>query len=256
MIDYRKDGRIAYFTINRPEALNAFTVKGFQEMEQTFSEFRDDDDVWVGIITGAGEKAFSAGADVKEALPFFQKTAYKPWQVPRTIMRGIEVWKPLIAGINGYALGGGLELAMACDIRIAADHAKMGLREVAVGMFPGGGGTQRLTRLVGPGIASEMIFTAKMIDAQEAYRIGLVNKVVPLAELMPACKEMAEKICANSPTAVRITKQLIIRGGMNLSLDEGLDLEDRLCPIVVDSEDFQEGIKAFQEKRKPNYQGK
>jgi enoyl-CoA hydratase/carnithine racemase len=256
MLDYRKDGRIAYFTINRPEALNAFTVKGFQEMEQKFSEFRDDDDVWVGIITGAGEKAFSAGADVKEALPFFQKTANKPWQVPRTIMRGIEVWKPLIAGINGYALGGGLELAMACDIRIAADHAKMGLREVAVGMFPGGGGTHRLTRLGGPGIASEMIFTAKMIDAQEAYRIGLVNKVVRLAELMPACKEMAEQICANSPTAVRITKQLIIRGGMNLSLDEGLDLEDRLCPIVVDSEDFQEGIKAFQEKRKPDYQGK
>jgi len=145
---------------------------------------------------------------------------------------------------------------LACDIRIAADHAKMGLREVAVGMFPGGGGTQRLTRLVGPGIASEMIFTAKMIDAQEAYRIGLVNKVVPLAELMPACKEMAEKICDNSPTAVRITKQLIVRGGMNLSLDEGLDLEDRLCPIVVDSEDFQDGIKAFQEKRKPDYQGK
>lgn len=256
MIDYRKEGRIAYFTINRPEALNAYTVKGFQEMEEAFNEFRNDDDVWVGIITGAGNKAFSAGADVKEALPFFQETARKPWQIPRTIMRGIEVWKPLIAGINGYALGGGLELALACDIRIAADHAKMGLREVAVGMFPGGGGTQRLTRLVGPGIASEMIFTAKMIDAQEAYRIGLVNKVVPLAELMPACKEMAEKICANSPTAVRITKQLIVRGGMNLSLDEGLDLEDRLCPLVVGSEDFQEGIKAFQEKRKPNYQGK
>jgi enoyl-CoA hydratase len=256
MIDYRKEGRIAYFTINRPEALNAYTVKGFQEMEEKFNDFRNDDDVWVGIITGAGDKAFSAGADVKEALPFFQKIANKPWQVPRTIMRGIEVWKPLIAGINGYALGGGLELALACDIRIAADHAKMGLREVAVGMFPGGGGTQRLTRLVGPGIASEMIFTAKMIDAQEAYRIGLVNKVVPLSELMPACKEIAEKICENSPTAVRITKQLIVRGGLNMSLDEGLDLEDSLCPYVVDSEDFQEGIKAFKEKRKPNYQGK
>lgn len=255
MIEYQKEGKVAIITINRPEALGAMTVKGFEKLHDALVDFRDDDNLLVGIITGTGDKAFCSGVDIKDMLPFIKQTANKPWQRPTTIMRGLYVWKPLIAALNGLTLGGGLEIALACDIRIASENAKFGLPEVRVGMFSGGGGTQRLPRLIPAGIAAEMIFTGKMVDAQEAYRIGLVNKVVALNKLMPAARELAEAICQAGPLAVRTAKEAMIRG-MSMSLEEGLQLESTLIPTVVFSVDFEEGIAAFVERRKPKFEGR
>jgi enoyl-CoA hydratase/carnithine racemase len=255
MIEYRKENRIAIITINRPEALGALTVKGHEELHDALVAFRDDDELRVGIVTGTGDKAFCAGVDIRDMLPFIKKTADKPWQQPTTIMHGLDLWKPLIAALNGLALGGGLEIALACDIRIASENARFGFPEVKAGMFPGAGGTQRLPRLIPPGAAAEMIFTGKMIDAQEAYRLGLVNKVMPLDKLMPAAKELAEAICEVAPLAVRAAKEAMIRG-MSLGLEAGLRLETALTPAVVFSRDFEEGLAAFAEKRKPKFEGR
>jgi enoyl-CoA hydratase/carnithine racemase len=255
MIEYQKEGRIAIITINRPEALGALTLKGHEELHDALIDFRDDDGLLVGIITGTGDKAFCSGVDIKDMLPFIKKTAKKPWQQPATIMRGLDIWKPLIAALNGLTLGGGLELALACDIRIASENATFGLPEVKVGIFPGAGGTQRLPRLIPPGIAAEMLFTGKTIDVQEAYRIGLVNRVVPLDKLMPAARELAGSICEAGPLAVRTAKEAMVRG-MGMSLEEGLRLETSLTPPVVFSRDFEEGLAAFTEKRKPRFEGK
>jgi enoyl-CoA hydratase/carnithine racemase len=255
MIEYKKEGRIAVITINRPEAYGALTVKGQEELNAAFNDIRDDDEVLAGIITGSGDKAFCTGVDIKDMLPYIQKTAIKQWQQPPTIMHGMDIWKPMIAAINGMALGGGLEIALACDIRIATDTAKFGLPEVKVGMFSGAGGTQRLARLIPPGIAAEMIYTGRTIDSQEAFRIGLINRIVPLDKLMPTALDIAGAICQNGPLAVRTAKECLVRG-MNMGLDEGLKLEVIMTPQVVFSEDFQEGMKAFAEKRKPNFKGK
>lgn len=255
MIEYRKENRIAIITINRPEALGALTVQGHEELHDALVAFRDDEELLVSIITGTGDKAFCAGVDIRDMLPFIKKTADKPWQQASTIMRGLDLWKPIIAALNGLALGGGLEIALACDIRIASENARFGFPEVKAGMFPGAGGTQRLPRLIPPSIAAEMIFTGKMIDAQEAYRLGLVNKVVPLDKLMPTAKELAEAICEVAPLAVRAAKEAMIRG-MSLGLEAGLRLETALTPAVVFSRDFEEGITAFAEKRKPKFEGR
>ena len=255
MIEYRKEQRVGIITINRPEALGALTVKGQEELNAAFNAIRDDDEVLIGIITGTGEKAFCTGVDIKDMLPYIQKTATRQWQQPPTIMHGMDIWKPMIAAINGMALGGGLEIALACDIRIATETAKFGLPEVRVGMFSGAGGTQRLPRLIPPGIAAEMIFTGRSIDAQEAYRVGLINRIVPFDKLMPTALEIAQAVCQNGPLAVRTAKECMVRG-MNMGLDEGLKLEILMTPAVVFSDDFQEGIKAFAEKRKPDFKGK
>ena len=255
MIEYRKEGKIAVITINRPEALGALSVQGLEELHDALVSFRDDDDLWVGIITGTGDRAFCSGADIKGTLPFAKKTADKPWKVPTTMMRGLDIWKPIIAALNGLAMGSGMEMALGCDIRIAAENVKMGLPEVKVGMLPGGGGTQRLPRLIPPGLAAEMLFTGKVIDAQEAYRIGLVNRVVPLEQLMPTAIEMAKSICTAGPLAVRTAKEAMIRG-LSMPLEDGLRLENTLIPTVLFSQDFEEGTAAFSEKRKPNFKGK
>ncbi|MBT9147927.1 MAG: Short-chain-enoyl-CoA hydratase [Syntrophomonadaceae bacterium] len=212
-------------------------------------DFRDDPDLWVGIITGAGEKAFSAGADIKEMRPG-QVTEWPtlPW-------RGFELWKPLIAAINGFALGGGLEIALGCDIRIAAEHARLGLPEVNLGLIPGWGGTQRLPRVIPWAYAAEILFTGKRIDAQEAYRIGLVNKVVPPEQLMSTARELAEEICRAGPLGVRAAKEAMIRG-CSMSLEEGLQLEKSLSSPLRSTEDFKEGTRAFVEKRKPVFEAK
>jgi len=254
-IDYKKEGRIAIFTINRPEARNSIGVADLRRLHEVMVDFRDDPDLWVGIITGAGEKAFSAGADINDMLPFDQKNRSKPELTPSTPMRGLELWKPLIAAMNGSAYGGGLEIALSCDIRIAADSAKMGLTEVNLGLISGWGGTQRLPRIVPLPIAAEMLFTGKVIDAQEAYRIGLVNKVVPPDQVMPAAMELAETICKAGPLAVRAAKEAMMKG-INLSLADGLQLEDTLVISLFKTEDFNEGLKAFNEKRAPNYKAK
>ena len=254
-IDYKKEGRIAVFTINRPEALNAINLESLEELSRALIDFKNDDGLYAGIITGAGTKAFSVGADIRSVLPRFKQNSGQPWAGPPTILRGLELWKPLIAAVNGYALGGGMELALACDLRIAAENATFGFPEVNLGFIPGWGGTQRLPRLIPPAKAAEMLFTGKAIDAQEAYRIGLVNKVVPLAQLMTAANEIAEMVCRPAPLAVRAAKQAMLQG-LSLSLENGLELEKTLIDFLATTEDFDEGSQAFLSKRKPNFKGK
>ncbi len=254
-IDYRKEGRIGIFTLNRPEAMNAINVQAQKELNETMSAFRDDPDVWVGIVTGAGEKAFCAGADIKDMLPYMRDNRMTPWVVPDTPMRGLEMWKPLIAAINGFAFGGGLELALACDLRIASEKARLGTPEVTLGLIPAWGGTQRLPRMIPWCKAAELILMGKPIDAAEAFRIGLVNKVVPPEQLMPTAMEWANQICTLGPLAVRAAKQAMIQGA-SLSLEDGLKLEYALAAYLQGTADFNDAIKAFVEKRKPNFQAK
>ena len=254
-IDYKKEGKIAIFTINRPEALNAMSVQAARELQEAIVDFRDDDDLWVGIVTGAGQKAFCAGADIKDSLPFMKEHRGQPWAFPATPMRGLELWKPLIAAINGMALGGGLELALACDIRIASETARFGTPEVTIGLMPGWGGTQRLPRMLPWCKAAELLLMGKPIDAEEAYRIGLVNKVVPPEQVMTVAKEWAEAICQVAPLAVRAAKEAMIRGS-SMTLEEGLHLENSLVDYLAGTEDFTEGTTAFVEKRKPVYKAK
>ena len=254
-VTYEKEGRIAIITINRPEAMNALNMETMGELYKVMTEFRDDPEMWVGIITGAGEKAFCGGADIKDTLPFMKEHGRDPWAMPPSIMRGLEMWKPLVAAINGMALGGGLEVALACDIRIAAENARLGTPEVTLGLIPGWGGTQRLPRVIPWCKAAELLLTGKLIDGQEAYRIGLVNKVVPQAEVMATAREYAENICKAAPLAVRAAKEAMIRGSA-MTLEEGLRLENSLVASVMSTEDFAEGTGAFVEKRKPNYKAK
>jgi enoyl-CoA hydratase/carnithine racemase len=254
-IDYEKEGRIAIFTLNRPRALNAIDVQSLRELHEAMVSFRDDPELWVGIITGAGRRAFSVGADIKDSLPFLKENRDKPWAIPATHWRGLELYKPLIAAINGLALGGGLEVALACDIRIASENARFGTPEVNLGLMPGWGGTQRLPRLVPWAIAAEMLFMGKPIDAQEAYRIGLVNRVVSRDKLMPTAKQWAEAICQVAPLGVRAAKQAMFRG-CSMPLEEGLRLENHLFDYLLDTDDYQEGATAYVEKRKANFRAK
>jgi len=254
-VDYRKEGRIAIFTINRPGALNALDMEAIHQLHKAMVDFRDDPKLWVGIITGVGEKAFCAGADVKDAVPFIKRHRDSPWAFPATPMRGLELWKPLIAAINGLALGGGLEIALACDIRIASENARLGTPEVTIGVIPGWGGTQRLPRMIPWCKAAEILLAGKIIDAQEAYRIGLVNEVVPQNALITAAKKWAEGFCRAAPLAVRAVKEAMVRG-YSMTLEEGLRLEQSLLAYIMGTEDFKEGNRAFTEKRKPAYKAK
>ena len=233
VIEYTKEGKIAIFTINRPEKMNVLNLEAMRQFTDLLKEFRDDDDLWVGILTGTGEKVFSAGVDIKDFLPMVRRTPDRKWQRPTAIMRGMELWKPMIAACNGLTIGGGLEMALACDIMIAAENASFGLPEVKVGICPGGGGTARLPRTIPRRLAAEMLFTGKTISAQEAYRIGLVNKVVPLTELMAEAKQMAGTICEAAPLGVRCAKELMMRG-MDMSLDEALRLEDDIQTYILE----------------------
>ena len=251
---YEKKGKIAYITLNRPQAMNAFDPETFKELSDALIDFRDDDNLGVAIITGAGEKAFAAGADIKTIIPWLAEHPLY-WEKVPSIMRGLELYKPVIAAVNGLALGGGLELVLACDIRIAAENAIFGVPEVTLGLIPGWGGTQRLPRCVPRAIAAEMLFTGKSISAQEAYRVGLVNKVVPLTELMPTAEAVANDILKVGPLAVRAAKQAMLRG-TNMSLEEGLKVEADLTVPLFASEDMAEGRKAFIEKRKPEFKGR
>ena len=254
-IDYQKEGKIAIFTLNRPESLNSIDTESIQELSKALIDFKDDAELLVGIITGAGDRAFSIGADVETLLPELKKTRGQLCGSPPNIMRGLELWKPMIAAINGAALGGGLELALACDLRIASEKAIFGMPEVMLGIIPGWGGTQRLPRAIPMAKAAELILTGRPINAQEAYRIGLVNKVVPPSELMTAARQMAEMLCRPAPLAVRAAKQAMLQG-MNLSLGDGLELEKTLNDFLVITEDFDEGRKALAEKRKAVFKAK
>lgn len=254
-IDYKKEGKIAVFTLNRPEALNAMNPESFNEFSRCLIDFKDDDGLWVGIITGAGEKAFCAGADIKTLIPVLKTMMGQPWAERPTIMRGLNLWKPMIAAVNGAALGGGLEIAIACDLKVASENATFGVPEVNLGLIPDWGGTQRLPRLIPWAKAAEMLFTGRAINAQEAYRVGLINKVVPLSQLMSTAYEMAEALCRPSPLAVRAAKQAMIQG-TSLSLSDGLELERTLDDFLMTTEDFDEGCSAFLEKRKPEFKAK
>lgn len=255
---YEVRDRIGYITLNRPEAMNALNSAVRQGLNESLRSFRDDANAWVAIITGAGDRAFSAGADLKEMSASREAEAagvQSPVQVPAGPGGDVLTWKPIIAAINGYCLAGGLELALRCDIRIAAEHARFGLTEVSRGIIPGGGGTQRLPRAIPVGLAMELIFTGKHITAEEALRAGLVNRVVPKEQVMEAAEEVARQILANAPLAVRATKEAIMRG-LDMSLDDGLRLESLLSRTVRLTEDSREGPKAFAEKRPANFQGR
>lgn len=259
-IDYQKEGKIAIFTINRPEVLNALSPQALAEWTDALIDFRDNPDLWVGIITGAGDKAFCTGLDLRGgagpppgAAPGGAPPS-RPTAPQATLVRGLEIWKPLIAAVNGYAFGGGFEIALACDIRIAADNARFGLTEVTLGLIPGWGGSQRLPRMIPVGKAAELLLMGKRIDAQEAYNLNLVSKVVPLKDLMTTAKEWATQICECAPLAVRAAKEAMFRG-LDMTLADGLKLESELGRKVTSSKDFAEGRKAFMEKRKPAYKG-
>jgi E-phenylitaconyl-CoA hydratase len=254
VLNYEKKGHIAIFTLNRPEQMNAKNMEMFRRLEETMIDFRDDPEMRVGIITGAGNKAFCAGADVKDALPFMQANRNKEEAVGRNIIYGLDVWKPFIAAVNGVAYGGGCELALACDLRIASENARFAQAEIWVGAMPGCGGTQRLTRMIPRCKAAEMLLMGRVMNAQEAYRIGLVNEVVPSDQLMTKAMEYAETICQWSPVAVKSIKQAMIQGS-DMSLAEGMTLERLLFLQVINSRDFQEGTRAFAEKRKPEFKG-
>jgi len=255
---YEKADRIARITLNRPRVMNAISQRMSQEMHEALYDFRDDPEVWVAIITGAGDKAFSSGHDLKEDTEegFEEEWKASFWKPKEpTLFGNLQIWKPIIAAVNGYCLAGGLEVALACDMRIASDNATFGMSEVLRALVPGGGGVQRLPRIVPLGLALELLLTGDMIDAQEAYRIGLVNKVVPLPELMPTAEKLARKICDNGPLTVRAIKESALRG-LDVPLEHALRLNDTLTQINHTTEDSMEGPLAFIEKRKAVYKGK
>jgi len=259
---FEKKEKIAILTINRPEAMNSLDRETLDQLNMAWIDFRDDPDLWVAIITGAGDKAFCAGADLKgigeyysSMTPIERKEKAEKGPGVGGITRNLEIWKPIIAAINGHCLAGGLEIALACDIRIAAETATFGLTEVSLGIMQGAGGTQRLPRLISLAKSLEMILCAERIDAQEALKIGLVNSVVPLEEVFAEAVRTAERICKNAPLAVRAAKEAIYRG-LEFPLAEGLRLEQFLAEPIRQTEDAKEGPRAFSEKREPQFRGK
>ena len=248
-------GRVAIVTVNRPDKRNALNIKTREEGAAVLEELRSDDSVGVVVFTGAGDKAFVAGADIAE---FSGRTAITQREVMmgRSLFTAIDTFpKPVIAMINGYCLGGGCELALACDIRIASESASFGQPEINLGIIPGGGGTQRLTRLVGEGKAMELILTGEIIDAKTAFAIGLVNQVVPADQLKAKTMEIANRIADKSPIALRLAKEAVKLASRS-NLDEGLRREVDLFALCFSSEDKDEGVRAFLEKRKPVFKGK
>jgi enoyl-CoA hydratase len=251
----KKEG-IAYITINRPNVLNALNAQTLDELRRALIEIKKDDSLGAVIITGSGEKAFIAGADINELAVQTSASGKNFALNGQHIFSMIEnLGKPVIAAINGFALGGGCELALACTLRVASENAELGQPEVNLGIIPGYGGTQRLPRLVGTGRAMELILTGGRIDANEAERTGLVNKVVPQSELIETAKVMAKKIMSKGPLAISYGIEAINKG-MQMSLQEGLFLEATLFGLLCATEDMKEGTKAFLEKRKASFKGK
>jgi len=253
---YEKKGPIAYVTINRPKVLNALSKATMVELNTAFVEARDDSAVRGVILTGAGDKAFAAGADVSEVVTDTALQAEESTRFGQAVTLLIEnLGKPVIAAVNGFALGGGCELAMACTIRVAAESAKFGQPEVKLGIMPGFGGSQRLPRLVGKGRALQIILSGKPIDAQEAYRIGLVNEIVPNTNLIARAEAILNEINANAPVGVRFSIDAVNKG-MDTGIEEGLRIEASLFAICAATEDKKEGTSAFLAKRAPQFNGR
>jgi len=255
-IIYEKSEGIATITLNRPEALNAFNKEVVDEVLQALEDVKKDESVRVLVLTGAGEKAFSAGADIKAMKGMNSLKARELSLMGEKLCSALEnLEKPVIAAINGYALGGGLEVAMACDIRIASEKARMGQTEINIGLIPGWGGTQRLTRLIGKTKAKELVFTGKIIDAKTAEQLGLVNMAVPTDKFRETVRQSAAELAAKAPVALKVAKALINKGA-DMSLDAAIALEREGFGVVASTEDLQEGVSAFMEKRKPVFKGK
>lgn len=253
---FEKKNAVAYVTLNRPKVLNALNMATMEELRAAFHDIKNDSGVRVVIMTGSGEKAFIAGADIGELAKHDPVSAKAYTHRGQSVLNLIEnLGKPVIACINGFALGGGCEIAMACTMRLASENAKLGQPEVKLGIMPGYGGTQRLPRLVGKGIAMQLVLTGEMISAQEAHRIGLVNEVVAAAELIPRAEAIAQKIIANAPLAIQYTLEAVNRG-MEMPLAEGLFLEATLFGVCCATEDKKEGTTAFLEKRPAHFNGK
>jgi len=251
-----KRDAIAYVTLNRPKVLNALNQRAWDNLRTAFESARDDASVRGVILTGAGNKAFIAGEDINDLARITAVEAEKSSRGGQGVLDLIEnLGKPVIAAVNGFALGGGCETAMACTIRIAAENAKFGQPEVTLGVIPGGGGTQRMPRLVGKGRALQLILSAEIIDAHEAYRIGLVNEVVPAEQLIARCEAILKRILANAPLALRYSLEAVNKG-MEASQAEGLALEASLFGLCASTADKQEGTSAFLAKRPPQFQGR
>ena len=253
---YEKKGAVAYITLNRPQVLNALNQRTWEELRAAFEDARDDTAIRGVILSGAGNKAFIAGADIGELAHVAAFEAEQSSRFGQEVLDLIEnLGKPVIAAVNGFALGGGCETAMACTIRVAVDTARFGQPEVALGLVPGGGGTQRLPRLVGKGRALQLILSGEMISAQEAYRIGLVNEIVPAADLVPRAEAILKKIASNAPIAVKFALEAANKG-LDTSQGEGLLLEASYFGLCAATEDKKEGTTAFLEKRAPQFRGR
>ena len=251
-----KEGKVAVVTLNRPKALNALNSETLKELDYIVTELENDDEIYAVVLTGAGEKAFVAGADITEMKDLNTMEGRKFSILGNKVFRRLEnLEKPVIAAISGFALGGGCELAMACDIRLATDKAKFGQPEVGLGITPGFGGTQRLARLVGTGMAKELIYTGKIIKADEALRIGLINRIVEGEKLMEEAKAMAQTIAANAPIAVKLSKVAINRG-IQCDIDTALMYEAEAFGECFSTADQKEGMTAFVEKRDKSFQNK
>jgi enoyl-CoA hydratase/carnithine racemase len=249
-------GAVAIITVNRPKVLNALNTQTLDELRRAILELKRDDAVRAVVLTGSGEKAFIAGADINELATQTPTSGRDHARTGQHVLDLIEhMGKPVVAAINGFALGGGCELAMACTIRLAADTARLGQPEINLGIIPGYAGTQRLARLVGRGRALEILLTGDMVPAQEAYRIGLVNRVVPAAELMAEAKKLAATLASKAPVAVRYILEAVHRG-LDMPFAEAQTFEATLFGLVVSTDDMREGTKAFLEKRKAEFKGK
>lgn len=248
---------VATVTLSRPEAMNSIDPEMRRQLKQAWARIHEDDAIRVAVITGAGDKAFCTGSDLKKTMPPAESFAHATFGQAESdhLLAGLNTDKPLVCAINGYAMGGGMELALACDIRIASENAQFALSEVRIGSIPGAGGTQRLPRSIGASDAMLMLLTGDRIDAAEALRTGLVSKVVPAGELMPAAQAIAARIARNAPLAVRAVKRLV-RQGMDMPLNAAMETERYVFGLLRDTQDRIEGRRAFQEKRTPVYNGR
>jgi len=260
---FEKSGHIATLTFNRPEAMNAMDPDTYKQLSEAWIEVRDNPEIWVAVITGANnperppdKQAFTAGADLKKTIPQSPEL-WHFWQTQedQILNRGLEVWKPVVAAVNGFCLAGGMTLLFATDIRIASEHATFGISEVKRGILPGNGGTQRAVHQLPYPLAMELLLIGDALNAQDALKYGLVNRVVPHDQLLPATMQIAEKLAANPPLAVRAIKELAIRS-QHLPLYDGLRLEQAIQSVLRQSEDAREGPRAFAEKRAPVYRGR